>query len=418
MLTDDQHKALNIMLNGENVFLSGQAGTGKSYVISLFLDRKKDEKNTNIMVCAPTGMAALNIGGVTLHRAFGVPVGPICPEIIEMAQATELVKKADIVIIDEISMCRFDLFAYVVAMIEKAEWEMQKHIQLIAVGDFFQLPPVMMEKDRQVLMACWGKAIGKGYAFESIWWARCNFVNCCLQEVVRQDDSDMVYQLNRLRIGDSESIKWFNLYSDALHYDKGIMLVPTNFLADKINLDKTEALSGQARHYVGRANGQVQESDKLTAVDLVLKVGIRVMALVNDSDNAYSNGSLGTVQELRDGEVVVKFDDGNTAVITPYTWQVYEYTVDEVCGVKSVNKHGIGTFTQLPLKVAYAVTIHKSQGMTYSEVSFYPKCFDAGQLYVALSRCKDVSHLHLAEPIYQKYLITNGAVKQFYATLT
>lgn len=415
MLTDDQKRALDVMMKGGNVFLSGQAGTGKSHVINTFLSKiREKDKDINVMVCAPTGMAAVNIGGVTLHRAFGAPVGPICQDMIQRAHPTEVVEKADTIVIDEISMCRFDLYSYVASMIEKAERKKHKHIQLIVVGDFYQLPPVITDKDRQTLGICWERKIGNGYAFESPWWDKCHFTNCYLRQVVRQSDMDMVHYLNQLRIGDKDSIAWFNQNTDASYTDRGIMLVTTNSLADKINRDKTEALSGEARLYMGYSKGDVEASDRLTAEKLIMKTGMRVMALVNDCGNEYCNGSLGTVKELREEGVVVRFDNGSEALITPYTWQIENYTVDLVNGETSIKKLKVGAYTQLPLKAAYAVTVHKSQGQTYPEISLYPRCFATGQLYVALSRCKDAAHLHLCEPILSKYLITSAEVGEFY----
>lgn len=367
MLTDDQQQALNIMLSGDNVFLSGPGGTGKSLLINEYLSIIR-EKDVNVMVCAPTGMAALNIGGVTLHRAFGAPVGPICQNMIQRANPTEAVEKADIIVIDEISMCRFDLFSYVASMLEKAELKKHKHIQLIVVGDFYQLPPVITDKDRQVLSICWERKIGNGYAFESPWWEHFHFRSCYLRQVIRQSDLETVIYLNKLRIGNQDSIAWFNQKVDASHKDCGIMLVPTNALADKINRDKTEALSGEARLYIGNSNGDVAASDRLTAEKLIMKTGMRVMALVNDCGNEYCNGSLGTVQKLREDGVIVRFDNGCEALITPYTWQIENYAVDLVNGETSIKKQKVGAYTQL----------------------------------------------HLCEPISPKYLITSTEVGMFY----
>lgn len=413
MMTEEQRKALHLMESGKNVFLSGEAGTGKSFVIQQFVEEQK-QKGANIVMCAPTGIAALNIGGATLHRAFGAPIGPICPEMVRSTKSSEVIEMADIIIIDEISMCRFDLFSYAVEVIHNAEAKAHKHIQLIVVGDFYQLPPVITAKDRKILNTCWKRKVNNGYAFESPWWEKCHFTNCYLRQVVRQSDINLVYHLNRLRVGDKDSIVWFNQNMNASYTDKGIIIVPTNALANKINRDKMNALSGETRLYMGNSKGDVETSDRLTAEKLIMKTGMRVMALVNDCGNEYCNGSLGTVQKLREDGVIVRFDNGCEALITPYTWQIENYAVNLVNGETSIKKQKVGAYTQLPLKAAYAVTVHKSQGQTYSEVNLYPRCFAAGQLYVALSRCRDVSQLHLCEPISPKYLITSTEVGMFY----
>lgn len=428
MLNKSQKQALNLLESGKNVFLSGEAGTGKSFVLNYFINKNKHK---NIIVTAPTGIAAININGSTLHRTFNVPIEPISPKKAPL-KTNETIQKADIIIIDEISMCRFDCFEYVAKCIKLAEKEVQdkenkeaikKRVkpiilppkQVIVVGDFFQLPPVITEKDRIVLENYWKKTmnVGDGFAFQSPMWKEFNFVTVVLTEQMRQKgNADFVTNLNKIRKGDKEALKWFNKNASKIE-QKGIYLCATNKEAEKINNQESAKIKRKAYVYEAQINGNVTESDKATSDILELKQGMQVMSLINDIENRYQNGTLGTIIRLTDDTVTVVF--GNEKVeIVPYTWEVINYEIINTGTESKVEKVVVGRFKQLPLKVAYAITMHKSQGQTYESANISPYCFTSGQLYVALSRLKSIERLYLTSEIKQEYLITSKEVVNFY----
>ena len=226
MLNKGQKQALKLLESGKNIFLSGEGGSGKSYVLNYFLEKNAHK---NILVTAPTGIAAININGSTLHRVFKVPIEPISPQKYPL-KTNETIQKADIIVIDEISMCRFDCFEYVAKSIKLAEQEAQEkenqkaqqlgieptklpEKQVIVVGDFFQLPPVITDKDRPILENYWKNIInvGDGFAFQSPMWKKFNFVPIILTEQMRQKGNiDFVTKLNQIRKGDKSALNWFN----------------------------------------------------------------------------------------------------------------------------------------------------------------------------------------------------------------
>lgn len=407
MLKPSQQIAFNMMMSGRNVFLSGEAGTGKSFVLRHFLDHVT---NSKVLVCAPTGIAAINVHGATIHRTFKAPIGPILQEPREVS---DIVREAEIIIIDEISMCRCDLFDYVAKTIVKAE-NMQPNKpkkQLIVVGDFYQLPPVITDQDREVL------EIAEGFAFQADMWGHFDFATVVLTEVVRQNDVDFVTNLNGVRKGDTSCLAWINANA-AKKENEGIHLCATNKTAADINNRAMRSLKGRIKKYTAIEQGEVTESDRATAQELSLKVDTRVMMLINDKEDRFQNGSLGTIEELDRDFLVIRLDNGKTVNVERYTWEITKYEiVTDSSGKKKLEQKIIGTFTQFPVKIAYAITIHKSQGQTYDSANLHPSCFAAGQLYVALSRVKSMKGLHLVAPIKDDYLITSQSVLDFYGDM-
>ena len=423
-LTKDQQKALDIMNSGQNVFLSGEAGTGKSFVLNEFI---KQNDSKNIIVCAPTGIAAINVGGTTIHRLFNIPKNIIKPKDYNM-WPDPVITAADIVIIDEISMCRVDLFEYVVRTLEKSERisarkiipgrkssDILKTKQLIVVGDFYQLSPVVNSKERDILKKFWGeKYFGDGYAFLSPLWEKLNFHNVILKEIVRQKgDDEYIENLNKIRVGDYQGIDWFNKHAKMEAIANSIYLCGTNGEANAINIRESKAIKGKEMDYIAVVNGKVAPNEKATTDVLTLKVGMQVMTLVNDVMGKYQNGSIGKIIALNYGYVTVRFNDGECADIKPYSWEVIDYK----CKNGEINKIKIGEFKQIPLKIAYAVTIHKSQGKTYRSANISPKCFADGQLYVALSRVQSIDGVSLKYPISKSSLKTSDEVKGFYKNI-
>lgn len=429
-LTDEQKEALKILESGQNVFLSGEAGTGKTYVLNQFI---ANNRNKNIIICAPTGIAAINIGGSTIHRVFNVPIGVKRPGEYTISPSEALIK-ADVIVIDEISMCRFDLFEYVVTTIRRAdqlkqhkisseayqkgnEVEIIKPKQIILVGDFYQLPPVLSEEDKKVLQKFWNKdesEIGNGFAFQSKLWKELKLNNIILTKIMRQKgDTDFICNLNKIRIGDPSGIDWLNENSSAFEIADGIFLCPTNKQVKEINDAKSDSIKGKSKIYEAIASGQLSNADKATDDNLQLKIGLQVMTLVNDVKGRYQNGTIGKIISMSDNSVQVMLKSGEVVEIEPYTWEVIGYEVQD----DKVEKIVLGTFQQLPLKIAYAITIHKSQGQTYASANINPDCFAIGQLYVALSRVQEVNNIFLQKNICKRSLITSNDVKKFYSML-
>ncbi len=427
-LTSDQKRALALLESGNNVFLTGEAGTGKSFVLNEFLYRNRRK---NILVCAPTGIAAINVGGSTLHRVFNAPIGVARPGDYN-SKPDESVVKADIVVIDEISMCRFDLFEYVIRTIKNAEVirqndenvdainngrmpEIIKPKQIIVVGDFYQLAPVISTKDKEVLFTYWDReTVGDGFAFISPLWKDLDFKIIIVKEIVRQaGETDYVENLNKIRIGDYSGIEWFNNNITRQPIPNGIYLCGTNQKADEINLRESNALPGKIVKYSAQVKGTVGPGDKMTMDELSLKIGMQVMTLINDTSEGFQNGSIGKVAALESDHVDVRLNNGRLVTVTMHDWEILGYEVQE----DKLEKVVLGNFKQLPLKIAYAITIHKSQGQTYSSVNISPDCFAAGQLYVALSRAKTAGGMSLEHMITRSSLRTSMAVRRFYEDL-
>ena len=415
-LTDGQRQAYDAVVAGENVYLSGVGGTGKSYVLNRIIAWAAASEQ-NVVVCAPTGIAALNVGGCTIHRALGIrpestlerdPYDPDVPLREDSPLAA-----CDLMIVDEISMCRLDLFDYLSAVLFKAadirETQGKKPCQLVVVGDFSQLAPVLPREERSMLNELYGYDVRGGYPFMGLYWDKWNFRHVELTEAIRQRDVNFVAALNACRVGDTAGVRWIERRAAKTCPDNAIILCGTNAQAEQENQKRLDALPGWPWVYRAAVEGTVERGDMPTAEDLALKPGARVMALANRSDGGYMNGSLGTVVECLEDGVRVNFDGGSTLKVAPYEWDV---TRPGALGGKT-SMETIGSFTQIPLKLAYAITIHKAQGQTFEAVSVYPDCWDEGQLYTALSRATDVSGLHLAQPCPDGSLVTSQDVIDF-----
>ena len=439
-MTDDQMQAYNAALSGENIFVTGGAGTGKSYLLRRIVEELHQQKK-QVMICAPTNAAAVLIGGTTIHRAFGFPVG-VC---LSSARKTIIkrVNKAlcasDVVIIDEISMVRIDLMDAIVASIHKAEEKSGKKIQIIVMGDFCQLPPVIDEdtNERSVLMSYYRRDIGRGYAFQAPGWEECRFTPIILRDTMRQADNEMIDSLNMLRTGDESCIEFFNQRSSRQHVEDGITLCPRNDDVDQYNLAELSKIQEQEYVFYPIISGVGTGSGAKNGA-LHLKKGAKVLMTKNESEfnradhvNGphtdafflqeerfihYHNGSTGTVLSVGQDKdpmkdyVVVQITGGDVVILYREKFEEYEYT--EKNG--RLERKTARTYYQFPLKLGYAATIHRSQGQTYDRVNIDPDCWDAGQLYVAMSRIRDISKLHLIHKIHCESIICDPIVNKFY----
>ncbi len=449
-LKKKQAYALDILKKGFNVFLSGEAGTGKSFVIEKYTDYL-DEKGIKYVVAAPTGLAALNVNGSTLHRTFGLST-----KFGEAKVSLKNVEEAEVIIIDEISMCRSDIFSYIAkALIEfanpieefdiKKEKKICRKKQIVVVGDFYQLPPFLSDTDKDTLKKmkeCDEKTYKdlikiehNLYAFQCKEWELMNFKSIVLDEVVRQSDKDYIDNLNKVRIGDKSGLEFIRNESNPEKIEKAIYITGTNTVAKRINQNNLKEIKKKQYIYEADEEGLVGDPDKPVENELILKVGARVMSVVNivdkDKDDADDNvvvvnGMLGNVTYLDEESVKVLFDNGYEHKFEKYKWSIKGFK--EVF-VKEKDKDGketknkkmimteIGTYSQIPLKLAWAITIHKSQGQSYEAVNLDPFSFADGQLYVALSRAKNIKKLHLTKPLKSDYLKTAEVVKEFYKSI-
>lgn len=426
--TAGQAEAMDALLAGRNVFLSGNAGTGKSYVLNAFIE-ELEEREVPYLAMAPTGIAAQNLhNGTTIHRTLQVGFGVLDPHDENKRTLTrKVLNKAEVIIIDEVSMCRIDLFERVMNMVLAAK-RVSGRKQVVLVGDFFQLPPVVTDDDRKVLMQLW-PGNDDGYAFKSQLWKGMGFEPHVLTEVVRQSDPEFIGQLNRARIGDRDCIGYFNerSVSDRKRAPADdLWLCATNRMASTINDERVgelERMGARARTYTAYSYGDVKPSDKPTDDKLRLVEGARVMLLANMPDHGLANGSLGTVLEAGVDCVTVEFDDCEYPVeVSEKEWKVLKSSVRDFIGddgnpAQELVTDTVGAFTQIPLRLAFAITIHKSQGQTFERCAVHSKVFGAGMLYVALSRCTTFDGLTVWPKIERQRLYANESVIEFYDSL-
>ena len=350
-LNTKQKEALEAMLAGRNVFLTGAGGVGKSVVISEFVNTTDRE----VVLCAPTGIAATHIEGITVHRLIKPQFGPIA-KYTKPVEDNEPMQVVNTIIVDEISMLRSDMFWYLSRTIRHYERQRNCKIQLIVVGDFFQLPPVISKTGEGLAFRKIWNETGSGFAFNSFEWKTWDFHVVCLTEQMRQDNEELIQNLNKMRIGDASCIDFFNTRTAGEPND-GITLCPTRACAKEINERAMLELLGHGRNYKAIIEGDFQDEMKPTEDNILLKEGARVMTLRNDTSNRYQNGSLGTVVALNHDSVKIAFDNGVTAVVWYESWQNYDYVVNDE---GELEKKEIGEFSQLPIMLAYAITIHSA----------------------------------------------------------
>ena len=467
-LNEEQARAFEVMEEpGVNIFLTGEAGTGKSFLINAFVEWERDEKKKNVLLCAPTGTAAQDIGGVTIHRLFGATTNivKLAHEDVFQKERSEVLAATDIIIIDEISMCRFDLFSYVSQWIsyENDNYRRGKKnpIKLIVVGDFYQLPPVLKDEDLPVLKELYDYNFGEGYAFQSKHWDYFVFRNICLKQVVRQKNLEFKLYLNNLRYGinKTETIKWLNDHRAPFAFDEddSVFLSYSNAHAKSINERKLDALTAPAMHFYSDIFGDVKSEEKFAEDDLVLKIGAKVICMVNNPDDGYCNGTMGIVDHFSNdddtGEYVVAVRTDNGMVyVKKYQKSVFEYITKEVIteeplldeqgkpvfeikdGIsvpvthqvkKSIiDQEEVGQFSQIPLKLAWAITIHKAQGKTFEKVNIEPWTKNPGQFYTAVSRCRSADKIFFnyhdttnPRAILPSYIVTSKAVNDKFKKL-
>ena len=399
----------------QNVFITGVAGTGKSKLLTLLqLNTKK-----NFVVLAPTGVSALNVGGATIHSFFRLPIGLLKDEdenIKYNRRRVELYSKLDLVVIDEISMVRADI-------LDAIDYTLRLHrksiapfggVQMLFFGDIMQLPPVVAGRNMQEYFE---DNYGSPYFFDAHVYKQTHFVKTELTHVFRQKDKSFIDLLNKIRLNqiDSDVLNILNSRYrgiDNISEDNVLTLCTTNKLSSEINDTKMAALNSKLYTYHADIQGDFDSKYYPTDSELSLKVGAQVMMLKNDPGQRWVNGTIGTIQELSD-ECVVMSTDNHTYEVPKATWELNEYIYDRE--QKKIEAKVIGSFTQYPMKLAWAITIHKSQGQTYERVKINlgRGAFAHGQAYVAFSRCQSLEGIVLLTKITRRDIFVDPVVSNF-----
>ena len=408
------------------IFLTGKAGTGKT----TFLRRLKQECPKQMAVVAPTGVAAINAEGVTIHSLFQLPPQVFLPtpearkqlfaEMQMRAQKQRVLRNIELLVIDEVSMVRSDLLDTIDAVLRHIKHRPNHPfggVQVLFIGDLFQLSPVAREQEWRLLQPYYEGA----YFFQAQVFRELRPVYIELDHVFRQTNIDFVEILNQVRNNalTSQSLQVLNTrympdFEPTKQQEYYITLSTHNSKVDAINHREMEALRGKEYTYQAKVKDTFPESMFPMDMALTLKVGSRVMFIKNDSsqEKLYYNGKLGVVTSLTKEEIKVKCEDGTEIDVHIETWENIRYTSD--MGSDTITPEVIGTFTHFPLRLAWAITIHKAQGLTFDRVVIdAADAFAAGQVYVALSRCRSLEGVVLLTPIPSRALTNAHEVLYF-----
>jgi ATP-dependent DNA helicase PIF1 len=401
------------------VFVTGGAGTGKSTFIRELRHRLQDK---NSIVLAPTGVAALNAGGQTIHSFCRLPLRPFMPGDAVKSRDPELVEALDVLIIDEISMVRADILDGVDAFLRlnrKSDAPFGG-VQMVLVGDLFQLPPVVTSRDEMTIT----ERYASPFFFSASALRGLRFFPVELEIVYRQRDASFASLLGAIRDGSgiATAVRQLNEVCVGRKVTgRHLILVPTRKAAAAENEARLEALKGKPRTYVAAAEGSflsVADEQLPAPKELVLKPEAQVMFVRNDAvEKRWVNGTLGVVTALHDAKATVRLDDGESHDVEPVEWQDIRYALDPK--TKKIVEEIAGTYTQLPLIPAWAVTIHKAQGLTLErvEVDLARGAFAEGQVYVALSRCQTLEGLSLRRAVRNIEVRCSAAATEFYAKM-
>ena len=419
----------------KNIFLTGRAGTGKT----TFLKYIKENCPKQMIVVAPTGVAAINAGGVTIHSFFQLPLAPFMPESTNFRQDQDatnkhtllsrlrlnrerrkIIQELELLIIDEISMVRCDVLDAVDLVLRHVRYRQTEKfggVQVLFIGDMFQLPPVVKDQEWSVLRQCYQSP----YFFDSHVMKDDLPVYVEFTKIYRQTEEKFIHLLNRVRSNelDEENIAALHKRYQPHFFGAGsegyILLTTHNDKARTINTEELAKLPGRMFSYRAEVEGDFPDTAFPAAAELQLKLGAQVMFIRNDTDRAkrYFNGKIGVVLELSEDKIVVQCKDETSPIeVSKEKWQNIRYTLDK--STRQLNEDVLGAFSQYPLRLAWAITIHKSQGLSFDKaVIDAGKAFAPGQVYVALSRCTNLEGLVLHSRINANTLFTDPKIVQF-----
>ena len=382
--------------NGFNVYLSGSAGTGKTTFLKYYKNKHQDK---NILLIAPTGIAALNIDGTTIHSTFRFPFKPLVESDIEWWNHKQkaILRNADLIVIDEVSMVKPDILEAISLSFQK-NLKSKKHFggkQILLIGDIFQLAPVVPNYHIEY----YNKTYGGVYFFNASSFKSGDFVFQQFTHIFRQTEKvyiDRLQEVRQLKYTQN-TLDYFNKRVSN-HTPKDVITI-TSFVktADDINMSKLNEIKGDTKTFIGVINGKFDydQNRMLTPLKLNVKKGAQVMFTVNDMNGMFRNGTIGTIVEIDDDIIYVKTKTHDCIPVQRYVWTLWQTDWDN--NARRFTQHEKGSFIQYPLALGWAVTIHKSQGQTYDDVIIDTGTgtFVFGQLYVALSRCTRYEGIYL-----------------------
>ena len=404
---------------GRSIFLTGKAGTGKTTFLKTVVERSRKRP----IVVAPTGVAAINAGGVTIHSFFQLPFSPYVPGAkVESKfdfgrEKRKIIASVDLLIIDEISMVRADLLDAIDTVLRRFRDHYQPFggVQLLMIGDLAQLTPVVTPEDEKMLKPYYDTP----YFFGSKALQQIDYVTIQLEHVYRQQDQAFIDILNQIRCGHPSQEVLQKLNSRSIPNGKGsadaIRLTTHNQMANFYNESELQKLTGAPYQFKAEVKGTFPDYAYPTAETLVLKQGAQVMFVKNDpsGDHRYYNGRIGQVTYIDGQKVLVRCEGESEAIeVEPLEWENIRYTLNEQ--TREIESEVQGTFKQLPLRLAWAITIHKSQGLTFERAIIDAnQSFAPGQVYVALSRCRSLEGLTLASPLQGHAIINDERVDAY-----
>lgn len=412
----------------QSVFMTGKAGTGKSTFLRHIVENTK--KKT--VVLAPTGIAAVNAGGVTLHSFFHLPFKPLLPDDPELqirnirqrlrhtAEQQKLIRELELVVIDEVSMVRADIIDFIDKVLRLYSGRLREPFggkQLLLVGDIFQLEPVVTSEMRDIFRDLYPNL----YFFSARVFREFALVPIELKKVYRQSDSKFIGMLDRMRMG-AVSPDDIALLNDRVDPDAAnparqkeftMTLAPKRDTVDSINTSRLDKLRRKLYSFHGHIRDKFPENSLPAPLVLELKVGAQVVFVRNDPEKRWVNGTIGKIHSVSDNALEVILENGQVHVVNREVWENVSYRYDKQ--TKKIEEEILGTFTQYPLRLAWALTIHKSQGLTFPRViiDMQGGAFAAGQAYVALSRCQSLEGLTLRSKVNPYDFFVNPAIRSF-----